>query len=122
MITKNLRYANLPNKPVRSCCIGGSLENGPRHSTNRYVLMTGFLIVSATYAHNHYLGVLTDQLNIIVTYDEIVEHPIPSELSNLPIPILKKAAAILAMTTRTRNLGNRKNPPHRKPVPNPITG
>jgi ESCRT-II complex subunit VPS25 len=37
-----------------------------------------------------------------MTFYEIVEPPIPSELSNLPIPLLKKVVAILAKTSRAQ--------------------
>ena len=37
-----------------------------------------------------------------MTFYEIVEPPIPSELSDLPIPILKKAIGILAKTGRAQ--------------------
>ena len=37
-----------------------------------------------------------------MTFYEIVEPPIPSELSNLPISLLKKAIAILAKTARAQ--------------------
>ena len=37
-----------------------------------------------------------------MTFYEIVEPPIPSELSNLPIPMLKKTIAILAKTARAQ--------------------
>ena len=38
----------------------------------------------------------------MMTFYEIVEPPIPSELSNLPIPLLKKTIAILAKTARAQ--------------------
>ena len=44
----------------------------------------------------------TGQLNTIMTFDEIVDPPIPSELSNLPISLLKRAIAILAKTARAQ--------------------
>jgi len=44
----------------------------------------------------------TGQLNTIMTFYEIVEPPIPSELSNLPILLLKKAIAILTKTARAQ--------------------
>lgn len=44
----------------------------------------------------------TGQLNTILTFYEIVEPPVPSELSNLPISLLKKAIAILAKTARAQ--------------------
>lgn len=44
----------------------------------------------------------TGQLNTIMTFYEIVEPPIPSELSNLPISLLKKAIAILVKTSRAQ--------------------
>jgi ESCRT-II complex subunit VPS25 len=44
----------------------------------------------------------TGQLNTILTFYEIVEPPIPSELSNLPVSLLKKAIAILAKTARAQ--------------------
>jgi ESCRT-II complex subunit VPS25 len=37
-----------------------------------------------------------------MTFYEIVEPPIPSELSNLPIPLLKKAIGILAKTAKAQ--------------------
>ena len=46
----------------------------------------------------------TGQLNTIMTFYEIVEPSIPSELSNLPIPLLKKAIAILAKTARAQSI------------------
>jgi len=44
----------------------------------------------------------TGQLNTIMTFYEIVEPPIPSELSNLPIPLLKRAIGILSKTARAQ--------------------
>lgn len=37
-----------------------------------------------------------------MTFYEIVEPPIPSELSNLPISLLKKAISILVKTARAQ--------------------
>jgi len=37
-----------------------------------------------------------------MTFYEIVEPPIPSELSNLPVSMLKKAIAVLAKTARAQ--------------------
>jgi len=44
----------------------------------------------------------TGQLNTIMTFYEIVEPPIPSELLNLPIPLLKRAIGILSKTARAQ--------------------
>jgi len=44
----------------------------------------------------------TGQLNTIMTFYEIIEPPIPSELSNLPIPLLKRAIGILSKTARAQ--------------------
>jgi len=44
----------------------------------------------------------TGQLNTIMTFYEIVEPPIPSVLSNLPIPLLKRAIGILSKTARAQ--------------------
>ncbi|KAF9643746.1 ESCRT-II complex vps25 subunit [Thelephora ganbajun] len=44
----------------------------------------------------------TGQLNTIMTFYEIVEPPIPSELSSLPISLLKKVIVILTKTARAQ--------------------
>jgi len=44
----------------------------------------------------------TGQLNTIMTFYEIIEPPTPSELSNLPIPLLKRAIGILSKTARAQ--------------------
>ena len=44
----------------------------------------------------------TGQLNTIMTFYEIVEPPVPSPLSGLPLPILRKAIAVLAKSSRAQ--------------------
>jgi len=46
----------------------------------------------------------TGQLNTILTFFEITEPPIPSLLSNIPIPILRKAISILVKTGRAQTI------------------
>lgn len=41
-------------------------------------------------------------MNTIMTYYEITEPAVPSPLSNVPIPLLRKAIAILAKTNRAQ--------------------
>ena len=99
------RYTNPRNKPVPFCCIGGSRKNGPRWYTNGCASRTKFWSPLADLSLS--LGRFTQatstgQLNTIMTFYEIVEPPIPSELSSLPIPLLKKAIAILMKTSRAQ--------------------
>jgi hypothetical protein len=49
-------------------------------------------------------AISTGQLNIILTYYEITEPPISSALSDLPVPLLKRAIAILAKTNRAQTI------------------
>ncbi|PIL24802.1 hypothetical protein GSI_12688 [Ganoderma sinense ZZ0214-1] len=44
----------------------------------------------------------TGHLNTIMTFYEIVEPPVPSPLSDLPLPILRKAIAVLAKSSRAQ--------------------
>ena len=44
----------------------------------------------------------TGQLNTIMTFYEIVEPPVPSPLEGLPLPILRKAIAVLTKSTRAQ--------------------
>ncbi|KAH9951119.1 ESCRT-II complex vps25 subunit [Amylocystis lapponica] len=44
----------------------------------------------------------TAQLNTILTFDDIVDPPVPSPLSNLPIPLLRRAIGILAKSGRAQ--------------------
>ncbi|KAI0675586.1 ESCRT-II complex vps25 subunit [Trametes maxima] len=44
----------------------------------------------------------TGQLNTILTFYEIVEPPVPSPLSGIPLPILRKAVAVLTKASRAQ--------------------
>ncbi len=44
----------------------------------------------------------TGHLNTIMTFFEIVEPPVPSPLEGLPLPILRKAVAVLAKSARAQ--------------------
>ncbi|KAI0766155.1 ESCRT-II complex vps25 subunit [Trametes elegans] len=44
----------------------------------------------------------TGQMNTIMTFYEIVEPPVPSELSGLPLPILRKAVGVLTKSSRAQ--------------------
>ncbi len=46
----------------------------------------------------------TGHLNTIMTFYEIVEPPVPSPLSGLPLPILRKAIAVLAKSSRAQTI------------------
>jgi len=46
----------------------------------------------------------TGQLSTILTYYEIVEPQVTSELSDLPIPLLKKAIEILAKSAKAQTI------------------
>ncbi|TEB22013.1 ESCRT-II complex, vps25 subunit [Coprinellus micaceus] len=50
----------------------------------------------------HQWATSTGQMNTIMTYYEITEPAVPSPLSNIPIPLLRKAIAILAKTNRAQ--------------------
>ena len=49
-------------------------------------------------------AVSTGQLNSILTYYEITEPEVPSDLSGLAAPLLKKAIAILGKTGRAQTI------------------
>ncbi|KAI0358209.1 ESCRT-II complex vps25 subunit [Trametes cingulata] len=44
----------------------------------------------------------TGQLNTIMTFYEIVEPPVPSPLSGIPLPILRKAVSVLTKSNRAQ--------------------
>ncbi|KAI0765991.1 ESCRT-II complex subunit-domain-containing protein [Irpex lacteus] len=46
----------------------------------------------------------TGQLNSILTFYDIIEPPVPSPLTGLPLTILRKAIAILAKTSRAQTI------------------
>jgi len=50
----------------------------------------------------HKWAVSTGQLNSILTFYEIQNPPIPSDLSDIPIVLLKRAISILAKTNRAQ--------------------
>lgn len=47
-------------------------------------------------------AISTGQLNTILTFYEIIEPPVPSPLSGIPQPILRKAIGILGTTSRSQ--------------------
>lgn len=44
----------------------------------------------------------TGQLNTILTFYEIIEPPVPSQLSGIPMTLLRKAIAVLTRTGRAQ--------------------
>lgn len=50
----------------------------------------------------HQWATSTGQLNTIMTFYEITEPAVESELSNIPLPLLRKAIAILAKSNRAQ--------------------
>lgn len=46
----------------------------------------------------------TGQLNTILTFYDIIEPPVPSPLTGLPLTILRRAIAILAKTSRAQTI------------------
>ncbi|KAI0664498.1 ESCRT-II complex vps25 subunit [Cubamyces menziesii] len=44
----------------------------------------------------------TGQLNTIMTFYEIIEPPVPSPLSGIPLPILRKAVSLLTKSNRAQ--------------------
>jgi len=52
----------------------------------------------------HSWAISTGQLNTIMTFFEITEPPVPSQLSGVPLPILRRAISILAKTGRAQTI------------------
>lgn len=53
----------------------------------------------------HEWATSTGQLNTILTFYDITDPPIESPLSNIPIPLLRKAVAILVKSGRAQLIG-----------------
>lgn len=47
-------------------------------------------------------AISTGQLNTILTFYEIIEPPVPSPLSGIPLPILRKAVGVLGTSNRAQ--------------------
>jgi ESCRT-II complex subunit VPS25 len=47
-------------------------------------------------------AVSTGQLNVILTFYDITDPPVESALTNIPIPLLRKAISILGKTSRAQ--------------------
>ena len=112
------------SRPARrppSFSSGGRRKNGRRSSTNGCVFTAGpaphgpgpargscsrilllqIVDVLLTLVV-HYQVTSTGHLNTIMTFFEIVEPPVPSPLEGLPLPILRKAIAVLAKSARAQ--------------------
>jgi ESCRT-II complex subunit VPS25 len=46
----------------------------------------------------------TGQLNTILTFYEITDPPVPSPLSDMPLPLLRSAIGVLAKTARAQTI------------------
>ncbi|KIK04571.1 hypothetical protein K443DRAFT_411620 [Laccaria amethystina LaAM-08-1] len=53
----------------------------------------------------HEWATSTGQLNTILTFYDITDPPIESPLSNIPVPLLRKAIAILVKSGRAQSIG-----------------
>jgi len=53
----------------------------------------------------HSWVVSTGQLNTILTFYEIIEPAVESQLSGIPVTLLRKAIAVLARTARAQSIG-----------------
>ncbi|TFK36335.1 ESCRT-II complex subunit-domain-containing protein [Crucibulum laeve] len=53
----------------------------------------------------HEWAISTGQLNTILTFYDITDPPIESPLTNIPLPLLRKAITILAKTNRAQLIG-----------------
>jgi TRAP-type C4-dicarboxylate transport system permease small subunit len=80
--------------------IGDYLRNGRKFCTIGCVCVSfsfsGFLIVYG------YQAVSTGQLNTILTFLDITDPALESSLTNIPIPLLRKAISILGRTGRSQ--------------------
>ncbi|KAF8839013.1 ESCRT-II complex vps25 subunit [Paxillus ammoniavirescens] len=53
----------------------------------------------------HSWATASGQLNTILTFYEIIDPPVPSPLSGLPIPLLRRAITVLTRTGRAQIIG-----------------
>jgi len=53
----------------------------------------------------HSWAASTGQLNTILTFYEIIEPAVESQLSGIPVTLLRKAIAVLAKTARAQSIG-----------------
>ncbi|KAH7914585.1 ESCRT-II complex vps25 subunit [Hygrophoropsis aurantiaca] len=53
----------------------------------------------------HSWATATGQLNTILTYYEITDPPVPSSLSDIPLPLLKRAVNVLTRSGRAQIIG-----------------
>ncbi|KIK82564.1 hypothetical protein PAXRUDRAFT_153645 [Paxillus rubicundulus Ve08.2h10] len=53
----------------------------------------------------HSWATASGQLNTILTFYEIIDPPVPSPLSGLPIPLLRRAIAVLTRSGRAQIIG-----------------
>ncbi|KAH7922619.1 ESCRT-II complex vps25 subunit [Leucogyrophana mollusca] len=53
----------------------------------------------------HSWATATGQLNTILTYYEITDPPVPSPLSNMPLPLLRRAINVLTRSGRAQIIG-----------------
>ncbi|KAG5649414.1 hypothetical protein H0H81_004007 [Sphagnurus paluster] len=53
----------------------------------------------------HSWATATGQLNTILTFYDITDPPIDSELTGIPVPLLRKAISVLSKTSRAQMIG-----------------
>jgi ESCRT-II complex subunit VPS25 len=103
MVSKNLACYE-PPKQTRTALIYWRLPEEWAEVLHTWVHPCVPLIQYVSYSHNPQ-ATSTGSLNTILTFYEITDPPLESPLTGMPVPLLKKAIAILSKTGRAQLIG-----------------
>ena len=101
MVEKNLA-AYEPSKQVRSILVYWRLPEEWAEVLYQWVRMRFKKLLECNFSFVIFKVVNSGQLNTIMTFYDITDPPVESDLTNIPVPLLRKAIAILGKTGRSQ--------------------
>jgi ESCRT-II complex subunit VPS25 len=102
MVVKNVAAYD-PPKQTRSVLLYWRLPEEWAEALYGWVRL--FIWTVSAHAYNPSQATSTGQLNTILTFYDITDPPIESELSGIPVSLLRKAIAILTKSSRAQLIG-----------------
>ena len=101
MAEKNLATYE-PPKQVRSILIYWRLPEEWAEVLYQWVRMQSWKLLEFNFSFVTFQVVDSGQLNTIMTFYDITDPPVETALTNIPVPLLRKAIAILGKTNRSQ--------------------
>lgn len=106
LVSKNVAVYE-PAKQTRSVLLFWRQPEEWAEALHTWVILCPrcMLVLSCALTHLALKATATGQLNTILTFYEITDPPVPSPLSGLPLPLLRRAINVLTRSMRAQVIG-----------------